>query len=468
MTSCAILSRTRQAGEQGRDVGLGAHRAGRSESARASGPRRRPARRPAGSLPVRGTWRAQNSRRAGTLRMVAGLRRARPRGPGADARRGAARDRRPAHRQPGGGARPPRRSGDQSGGRGCPGSQRRGATAGGRRAARGAVQSRARLPRRGRSGRHGRFVHRFGHRSTNLQSLRPEYRPHRCDARRHRPAAGRSARRGRAVLHLPVHDGRGDAVGGAGAASGSSCSTGRTRSARRCRATCSTRRTRTPVGLLAVPMRYGMTLGELARLARADLGLATDLSVVPVAGWRRADAARARPGCRSSRRARTSARSRACTTTPGICLFEGTNLSVGRGSDAPFEQIGAPWLDTRGGAGADAGARPPGSPVRGRRRSPRAARATASTPTPRSRGSGSEVTDRAAYDPTATAVYLLAAIRAAHGDRFGWIPQALRPAGRRPDPAGAARGRDRSRRDRARWRRTGAFRERRRRSAVSG
>ena len=31
---------------------------------------------------------------------------------------------------------------------------------------------------------------------------------------------------------------------------------------------------------------------------------------------------------------------------PGLCLFEGTNLSVGRGSDAPFEQIGAPWLDT--------------------------------------------------------------------------------------------------------------------------
>ena len=44
---------------------------------------------------------------------------------------------------------------------------------------------------------------------------------------------------------------------------------------------------RTPVGQLAVPMRYGMTLGELARLARADLGLTTDLRVVPVAGWRR-------------------------------------------------------------------------------------------------------------------------------------------------------------------------------------
>ncbi len=102
---------------------------------------------------------------------------------------------------------------------------------------------------------------------------------------------------------------------------------------------------RTPVGMLAVPMRYGMTLGELARLARADLGLATDLGVVPVAGWRRPMPldATGLPFVPPSPNLRSL---ESLYHYPGLCLFEGTNLSVGRGSEAPFEQIGAPWLDT--------------------------------------------------------------------------------------------------------------------------
>jgi uncharacterized protein YbbC (DUF1343 family) len=175
----------------------------------------------------------------------------------------------------------------------------------------------------------------------------------------------------------------------------------------------------TPVGLLAVPMRYGMTLGELARLARADLGLTTDLGVVPVAGWRRSlslDAARLpfvppSPNLRSLE---------SLYHYPGVCLFEGTNLSVGRGSDAPFEQIGAPWLDTVAVLARMRAARLPGVGFEG------------VTFTPRGPGDGKyadtlvagirlRVTDRDAYDPTATAVYLLAAVRAAHSDRFGWI-----------------------------------------------
>ena len=176
-----------ETGQHGLDVGLGADRAGDGHRARASPPGARDRRRPAGSLrPVRGTWGAQNSRRAGTLRMVARLRDARSRGPDAGTGGRPAGHRRAAERQPAGGARPPGGSRDQPGGRGCPRDQRRGAIAGGRRAARGAVQPRARLPWRGRAGRHGRLVDRFGHRPTNLQSLRPEYRPHRRDARRRR------------------------------------------------------------------------------------------------------------------------------------------------------------------------------------------------------------------------------------------------------------------------------------------
>jgi uncharacterized protein YbbC (DUF1343 family) len=178
---------------------------------------------------------------------------------------------------------------------------------------------------------------------------------------------------------------------------------------------------RTPVGMLAVPMRYGLTLGELARLARQDLGLTTDLSVVPVAGWRRADPldATGLPFVPPSPNLRSL---ESLYHYPGTCLFEGTNLSVGRGSDAPFEQVGAPWLDT--------------TAVLSRVRSAQLAgvRFTGVRFTPSRPGDGKyadtalvgvrlAVTDRAAYDPTATAVHLLAAIRAVHGRQFAWIPR---------------------------------------------
>ena len=102
-----------------------------------------------------------------------------------------------------------------------------------------AVQSGARFPRRRRSGCGGGLLHRFGNRPTNLQSLRPEFRPLRRDAPRHRRDAGRSAGCRGAVLHVSLHDRRGDEGGGAIAAYRSWCSTGPTRSAGRCRGTCS-------------------------------------------------------------------------------------------------------------------------------------------------------------------------------------------------------------------------------------
>ena len=174
-----------------------------------------------------------------------------------------------------------------------------------------------------------------------------------------------------------------------------------------------------PVGRLAVPMRHGLTIGELALLARADLGLGTSLTVVPVAGWRRGVAwdetglpfVAPSPNLRSIE---------ALFHYPGLCLFEGTALSVGRGSDAPFEQIGAPWLDTAAVLARVRAARLPGVRFRG----------TAFTPhTP---GDGRfadtavvgirlETTDRRVYDPTTTAVHLLAAVAAVHPDRVGWI-----------------------------------------------
>jgi uncharacterized protein YbbC (DUF1343 family) len=174
-----------------------------------------------------------------------------------------------------------------------------------------------------------------------------------------------------------------------------------------------------PVGRLPVPMRHGLTIGELARLARAELGLATALTVVPLAGWRRSliwDET-GLPFVAPSPNLRTL---EALLHYPGLCLFEGTALSVGRGTDAPFEAIGAPWLDTAAVLRRVRDAAPPGVRFRG------------TSFTPRAPGDGKfadtlvaairlEVTDRRSYDPVRTAVILLAAVQAVHPDRIGWI-----------------------------------------------
>jgi uncharacterized protein YbbC (DUF1343 family) len=93
-----------------------------------------------------------------------------------------------------------------------------------------------------------------------------------------------------------------------------------------------------------LPVRHGMTVGELARLFRAELKLELDLTVIECEGWRRSDFFDATgllwvnpsPNMRNLTQA---------LLYPGIGLLETTNLSVGRGTDTPFEIIGAPWMD---------------------------------------------------------------------------------------------------------------------------
>lgn len=97
-------------------------------------------------------------------------------------------------------------------------------------------------------------------------------------------------------------------------------------------------------GMLPVPLRHGMTLGELARFAAARLSLEANLAVVPVRGWHRCqwfDETRL-PWVAPSPNLPDL---EAVAWYPGTVLLEATNLSVGRGTDAPFRQVGAPWLD---------------------------------------------------------------------------------------------------------------------------
>ncbi|GGH01507.1 exo-beta-N-acetylmuramidase NamZ domain-containing protein [Silvibacterium dinghuense] len=101
------------------------------------------------------------------------------------------------------------------------------------------------------------------------------------------------------------------------------------------------------VNVAPVPARHGMTLGEMARYLNGELKLEAPLTVIAMQGWQRGDWfddtglawTNPSPNLRSER---------AAMLYPGIGLIETTNLSVGRGTDTPFEQAGAAWIDGPG------------------------------------------------------------------------------------------------------------------------
>jgi uncharacterized protein YbbC (DUF1343 family)/CubicO group peptidase (beta-lactamase class C family) len=94
------------------------------------------------------------------------------------------------------------------------------------------------------------------------------------------------------------------------------------------------------------PVRHGMTLGELAKMVNAERHIGARLSVVAMAGWQRGDWfdstgvgwVNTSPNLRSLNEA---------TLYPGVAMIEGTNVSVGRGTETPFEVVGAPWMKSR-------------------------------------------------------------------------------------------------------------------------
>lgn len=95
-----------------------------------------------------------------------------------------------------------------------------------------------------------------------------------------------------------------------------------------------------------VPIRHGMTIGELAKMFNAERNINAKLIVVPIEGWQRGDWFDSTglewispsPNLRSVTEA---------ALYPGVAVIEGTNISVGRGTDSPFELVGAPWIKSR-------------------------------------------------------------------------------------------------------------------------
>jgi len=183
----------------------------------------------------------------------------------------------------------------------------------------------------------------------------------------------------------------------------------------------------TLISFLPVPMRPGMTLGELLRFANDTLRIHARLTVVPMTGWHR-DMYFDETGLPWVNPSPAMPNLESAIHYPGTCLFEGTNLSVGRGTALPFQIVGAPWL--RADAILDR------FREAGDRRSDvfRGVELSADTVTPVSPSDKKyggvrinvirlRVTDRGTYDPTRTALALLVAIRASAPDSFAFSAQ---------------------------------------------
>jgi uncharacterized protein YbbC (DUF1343 family) len=171
------------------------------------------------------------------------------------------------------------------------------------------------------------------------------------------------------------------------------------------------------VGIMSIPIRHGMTTGELARYFNTEGRLGADLSVVSMRGWKRSmwlDATGLpwvppSPGMPQLATA---------TVYPGMCFIEGTLLSEGRGTALPFEVVGAPWLDGYALAQALNRQALPGVRFRATHFTPFASKHVGSP----CEGVQVHVTDRQAFRAVETGLQVVAACRALAPDRFEFLP----------------------------------------------
>ena len=173
------------------------------------------------------------------------------------------------------------------------------------------------------------------------------------------------------------------------------------------------------VGLYPIPVRYGMTVGELAKMINGEgwlaNGVKADLVVVPMTGWARRmwyDGT----GLSFIKPSPNMPDLETATIYPGLCLLEGTNVSEGRGTTMPFRQFGAPWMAADKLCARLNELRLPGISFT----------TTTFTPTGSKhkdqlcQGIKLAVTDRGKLEPFRTGVEIVNAIHALHKDRFEW------------------------------------------------
>ncbi len=169
------------------------------------------------------------------------------------------------------------------------------------------------------------------------------------------------------------------------------------------------------VGLHPLPVRHGMTIGELALYLNARRGLGTRLSVLPMSGWRREMAweSTGLPWIPPSPNMPTPDTAR---VYPGGCLIEGTNLSEGRGTTRPFEWVGAPFIEPERWAAALRAERLPGVHFRPCVFQP----AFEKWKGRECGGVQLHVTDQGRFKPYVTGLALIATARRLYPTEFAW------------------------------------------------
>jgi uncharacterized protein YbbC (DUF1343 family) len=178
------------------------------------------------------------------------------------------------------------------------------------------------------------------------------------------------------------------------------------------------------VGWLPIPIIHGLTIGELARTINGERWLRNhrraELHVVPMKGWRRNSYfdetgipwITPSPSIRSIQTA---------LVYPGTCLIEGTNVSEGRGTEHPFEQLGAPWIDGKALARRVSALGIPGLEVRSAAFTPTSSRAVTTDPKfegKRCDGIFLTVTNRSNFRPVRAALAVLSALQQLHPREF--------------------------------------------------
>lgn len=173
------------------------------------------------------------------------------------------------------------------------------------------------------------------------------------------------------------------------------------------------------VGIHAIPIRYGLTIGELAMLLKAERVPSCRLKVAWMPGYERwmwyNDTSLPWVPPSPNMPTLTTA-----TLYPGLCLFEGTNMSEGRGTTQPFEYIGAPWCNGERWAETLNGLRLPGVRFRSVVFTP--APATESTKHAKQTcgGVAIHVTDRERFRPIETTLHMLSTLISEYSDHFAF------------------------------------------------
>lgn len=167
------------------------------------------------------------------------------------------------------------------------------------------------------------------------------------------------------------------------------------------------------VGFHHLPVRHGMTAGELSHMFRAELDLDLELQVIQCENWQRADYwertgltwVNPSPNMRSLNQA---------VLYPGMGLWEMTNVSVGRGTDTPFEIIGAPWIDNRQLAHYLNGLRLPGAIFYPIEFTPDSSKFASE----RCNGISISVTDRSCFEPIRCGLAIAHALKTLHTEKW--------------------------------------------------